>query len=135
MNADAARFDNPKFARDRACGNEREEVSQTATQESQRARPGEIENDDTGASFGREPRYVAEVAIKRNERSALRNAGLEHHGVGGPAKPLLQDAHHVMAVLPQEFDTASADVLIDLDIHSAGSTGTGMIRSRDASAP
>jgi hypothetical protein len=37
--------------------------------------------------------------------------------------------------LPQEVDAASADVLIDFDFHTAGSTGSGIIRSRDASAP
>jgi hypothetical protein len=40
-----------------------------------------------------------------------------------------------VALLPQEIDAASADVFIDLEFHSAGSTGTGMMHSRAASAP
>jgi hypothetical protein len=43
--------------------------------------------------------------------------------------------HHVKAVLLEKLNAAAADILIDLELHSAGSTGTGMIRSRAASAP
>jgi hypothetical protein len=36
---------------------------------------------------------------------------------------------------PQEFGDAVAEVFVELNPHTAGSTGTGMIRSRAASAP
>jgi hypothetical protein len=35
----------------------------------------------------------------------------------------------------QQLDTAAAEVLVELEFHAARSWGTGMMRSRAASAP
>jgi hypothetical protein len=51
------------------------------------------------------------------------------------AKSLLPNRRYVMSVVTQKTYAADADVLINFNFHSAGSTGTGMTRSRAASAP
>src|SRR3972149_8161456 len=135
MNPPAAGLDDPKLAGNWPARREREEAAQAGLQARQRSRPAEVEHDNAGTPLGRKARDLAEVAIQCDQGSAFRNASLEDDSVRCAAKPLLPHVRHVMAALPQEFDAAAAAVLIDLDLHSAGSSGTGMIRSRAASAP
>ena len=108
---------------------------QAIVKQPQRCRSAQLENDDPCGLPRWETRDVPEVAIKRNQGAALGDTDLKDAMVGTAAKSLLANGRYVMAAVTQEIDAADANVLIGLDFHSAGSTGTGMTRSRAASAP
>src|SRR5438132_6745894 len=61
---------------------------------------------------------MAEIAIHRDQRANLGRAGLENAFVWSAGKPLLADGHDVMAGCPQQFNSAMADVLVDLEPHT-----------------
>jgi len=135
MNPHTTGLNDPKLTADRTDRGEREEIAQAIVKVAQRSRPAQLQNHDARALFGREAWNLTEVAIECDQRAGFRNASLKHNLVRCAGKPLLANGHHVLTGLPQEVDAASADVLIDLDFHTADSTGSGIIRSRDASAP
>lgn len=78
---------------------------------------------------------MSEVPIESDQCSIFREADIENPIVSRTAELLLVDGRDVMPALAEEGYPAPADVLIDFNLHSAGSTGTGMMRSRAASAP
>jgi hypothetical protein len=45
------------------------------------------------------------------------------------------EGRDIVGGLPEKFDAAPANVLVDLQPHTAGSAGTGITHSREASAP
>jgi hypothetical protein len=55
--------------------------------------------------------------------------------VCGAGQALLANGCYVVARPLEKFDTALADVFVDLEPHTVGSIGTGINRSRAASAP
>ena len=80
-------------------------------------------------------RKLAEVTIQGDQRASLALAGGEYHFVGGATQPFFNNGCDVMASLAEKRHRAAAEVLVGLEPHSAGSTGSGMILSREASAP
>ena len=76
---------------------------------------------------------MAEITVEGNQRTALGGANVEEFVVGATLKFLLADSRYVVPVFAQETDAGGADVFIDFDPHD--STGTGITRSRAASAP
>ncbi len=78
---------------------------------------------------------MPEVTIKCDQCALFGYAGLEDRIIRGAAKVLLVDCCDIMPVIAQKTGTAVADIFIKFKPHSAGSTGTGMTRSRAASAP
>lgn len=131
----AAGLDDPKLAGDRPALRESEEVAQSVEEARPRRWAPEVEHDDAGAAFGRKSWDLPEIAIQGDEGAPFGHADVEHDAVGFATKALVVHADRIMAALAQKLDTASADILIDLELHPADSTGTGMIRSRAASAP
>ncbi len=55
--------------------------------------------------------------------------------IRGAAKALFSNGRYIVTAPAKKIDATDTDILIDLDLHSAGSTGTGMMRSLAASAP
>src|SRR6202035_201932 len=131
MNPDTTRLNDPKLAANRTDRGEREDIAQASVKAAQRSRPAQFQKDDACGPFGREARNLTEVAIQCDQRAGFRYASLKHDLVRCASKPLLATGRHVLPGLPQEVDAASADVLIDLDLHTADATGSGIIRSRD----
>ncbi len=78
---------------------------------------------------------MTEVAIQSNERPPLVDTHVKNFVIGGAAEPLVADSHYVVTVIAQQSYCARANILINFDFHTAGSGGTGIIRSRVASAP
>jgi len=76
---------------------------------------------------------MAEVAIEGNQGTALDDANVEKVVVGTARESLFTDSRYIVSALAQEGDARGADVFINFDPHD--STGTGMTRSRVASAP
>ena len=56
-------------------------------------------------------------------------------GLGAAAQLLAFDAGHVVARGTEELLCASAEVLVELELHCPEATATGTYRSRDISAP
>ena len=134
MHTHTARLDDPKLAFDRTCAREGQKLPQAALEKSCRRRRAEFENHDSGSSLRRETRHLTEIAIERDQCAPLGRANFKSL-ISRAGEPLLGGSHDIMTSLSQKTHPASADVLIDLDFQGAGSTGTGMTRSRDASAP
>src|SRR5262245_49999855 len=104
-------------------------------EQTERRRPSEFQNDDACGLLGWKAHDLSEITIHRNKRAAFSDTGLKNTLVSRTGQSLLSYGHDIMAALFQHGDAAAADVLVDLDPHSAGSTGTGITRSRAASAP
>lgn len=76
---------------------------------------------------------MPEVTIKRNQRASFGNANFKEAIIRAAAKSLLVDGRHVVSAFAQKINADGSNVFINLDPHD--STGTGMTRSRAASAP
>jgi len=73
--------------------------------------------------------------IQRDERAFFRCACLKQRFILCATQSLISDCRHVVAGRPQKLNTSLADVFIKLELHATFSVGTGMMRSRAASAP
>ncbi len=76
---------------------------------------------------------MSEVSIKRDQRANFCNANLKEAVICAATKPLVVDCSYVVPAFTQETNADCSNVLINLDPHD--STGTGITRSRAASAP
>jgi hypothetical protein len=135
MHSHARGLDNPKFANDDASRSEGKETLEAVEEATDRGPAAKFQNNNTRCLLGRKTQNLAKVAIQRDQRAAFRDASPKYDLVCGTGKPLFADGHRVVASLPQKIDAADADILVDLDPHIPGSTGSGIIRSREASAP
>jgi hypothetical protein len=135
MHSHPTRFDNPKLAGSRTGRSEGKEISQATLKKAERSRTAQFKDDHTCGPFGWKPRNLREVAVQRDEGASLSNTGLKYDFICGTRETLLANSHGVVTRSSQEIDSSGADVLVCLKPHSAGSTGSGIIRSRDASAP
>ena len=70
-----------------------------------------------------------------NQDSPLGRAGGEQRRVLCATERLLSHGHDIMDVRAQQFESARADILIELYLQIAGSGGVRTKRSREASAP
>jgi hypothetical protein len=98
------------------------------------ARP-QLEHDDAGASFRREPRHLSEIMVERDENASFARACLEQSFVLGAAEALVAHGHHVVARRFEQLPSAASNVFVELELHARPVIGTGMMRSRAASAP
>lgn len=78
---------------------------------------------------------MTEIPVERDQCSRLRNARFKEAFVGATAELLIVNGADVVSKATQKIGARPADIFIKLNSHSAGSTGTGIIRSRAASAP
>ena len=76
---------------------------------------------------------MSEVSIKRDQRASFGNANLKEAVICAATKSLVVNGSYVMPAFTQKTNADSSNVLINLDPHD--STGTGITRSRAASAP
>src|SRR3974390_1150833 len=135
MNANASRFDYAQCTCDGLPLQDREEVLQSLDDPSKdRSRAG-VQHDYSGSPPGRKSGDPAEIPIERNQRSALSRTNLEQFLVVDAVKVLIPHSHHVMAGRFEELQATTPNVFIKLDLHATESTGTGIVRSRAASAP
>jgi hypothetical protein len=95
----------------------------------------EVQNDDARGLFGRKAPNVSEIAIHSHQDTGFVGTSPIDALINRSRQPLLTNSHNVMATLLQDGHAAAADILVGFDFHAAGSTGTGMMRSRAASAP
>ena len=98
-------------------------------------RPVEIQNHDARRVLRRETEYLTEVPVERNENTLLSTAGLIQILIPNPAHALICNRRYVVTSDRQCLAPKLAEILVELEFHSAGVTGTGMMRSRAASAP
>lgn len=134
MNADAAGLDDPKRPPDILLLGDRQKILQTI-QQALWARPRpEVQNDSASTPIWREAKHLAEIAVEGYENATLRGTNLEDFLIGRARKPLIANRGNIVSPLGQEFAAARADVLVELDLHAAGFTLTGTIRSRAISA-
>lgn len=83
----------------------------------------------------RDTEHVAEVVIEADEGPILPHGGLEYRLVRAAAKPLQVHGRGIVPRPSQEIRLTFPEVLVELELHAPVSVGTGMIRSRDTSAP
>jgi len=76
---------------------------------------------------------MSEVTIKRNQRASFGNANFKEAIICAATKSLVVDGSYVVPTFAQKTNADCSNVLINLDPHD--STGTGITRSRAASAP
>jgi len=134
MNADAARFDDPKRTPNVLLLGNCQNLLQTV-QQSARACPGtKVQDNHASALIWRETQHLAEIAVKGYENTAFRRANLEDSLIGRTRKPLIANRRDIVSPLRQQLAATRANVLVELDLHAAGFTLTGTIRSRAISA-
>ena len=88
-----------------------------------------------GSGSRRITKNLAEIAIQCNERSTFPRAYLEQCLVSGPSQPLASDCCHIVAGGTDKVGGTLAEIFVGLEFHAAVSEGTGMTRTRAASAP
>ncbi len=96
---------------------------------------GNLENDYPGGPRGREAQHMTEVVVERYERPCLRGAHHEELFVRRTDQPFVPGSSDVMSFSAKELRAALAEVLVEFESQATSAVGTGMIRSRVASAP
>ena len=76
---------------------------------------------------------MPEVTIKCDQRATFGDANFEETIVRAATKSLVVNGRYVVSAFAQKTNADYSNVLINLDPHD--STGTGITRSRAASAP
>lgn len=135
MHSHVTRLNDPKFASNRAARGERKEISQATAKKVQRGGAAEFQDDDASGPFGWEPRNLCEITIQGNESASLSEADLKDDFIRGAGKAFLTNRHGIVTSSSQQINSSSSDILVYLDPHSEGSSGSGITRSREASAP
>ena len=126
---------NPKLPINWPGSRERKKLSQPSLKQCSGRGCPQFQNNNSCTRPGWEARYLPEVAVQRHQHAAFRRARLKQSFVGGAGQALLPNGHRVVTGLPQDDRAASADIFIDFYLQAAGSTETGITRSRAASAP
>ncbi len=83
----------------------------------------------------RELEHVGEIEVERDQGPSLRAADLQQVLVCGGAQPLVQNRRNLVTCFPEEFDGASTEILVQLEIHAGRSSGISTKRFRLISAP
>jgi len=135
VNADAAGLDYPESPGQRLAAERPQQGTDQRFQHRQRRVCRQAQNHDTGTSARWKSRHVSEVHIESDEATTVMLANLEQPLVGAAAQLLAFDAGHVVARGTEELLCASAEVLVELELHCPEATATGTYRSRDISAP
>ena len=78
---------------------------------------------------------MPEVVVERYERQCFRRAHREELLVRGADQPFVPDRSDIMSCNAEQLGAALPDVLVEFDSQATWAVGTGMIRSRAASAP
>jgi hypothetical protein len=97
MNPHASRFDDPQCTRDRLILEDSQETLQSADDPLMCGSWPHVQHDYSGAPLRGKSSNLAEIAIKRNERSPLGSAYLEQFFVGDTMKTLIPHGHHIVA--------------------------------------
>jgi hypothetical protein len=88
-----------------------------------------------GAAGGWVAKHLPKIAIQRDERSVFGRAHFELCLVRCPSQPLAANRNGVMAGSTDQVGRVPTQVFVELKPHAGFSAGTGMMRSRAASAP
>jgi hypothetical protein len=131
----ASWFNDPQRTRDRLVLKDGQEILQSVDDSSKGCSRPDVQHDYSSTPLRRKTGNLAEIAIECDERSPLSRAYLEQFLVGDTVKTLVLHGHHIMAACLQELQATVSDVLVKLELHATRSVGTGMMRSRAASAP
>jgi hypothetical protein len=135
MDSYPPRLDDPQFAPNWPPFEYMEEAPQAIQQGIGRCPRSELENDDPGRLVRGEPQHLAEVVVEGDQHPSLIAADGEQRLVGRTAHAFVVDRRDVVPGGAQQLGTTAAEVLVELEFHAARSCGTGMMRSRAASAP
>ena len=95
----------------------------------------QLKNDDSRAVLRGKPQDLGKIVIQRDESSTFRAGDCEDRLIVCPRQAFITSGDRIMAGAAEEFDTASADVFVKLELHATSSAAIGITRSRAASAP
>jgi len=114
---------------------EREEFSH-AVEKAGMGGPGpEFEDHYAGTCRRRVPKHLAKIPVQGNQRSPLALADFEDPLVRGPSQPLLDCRNDIVAGSADQIAGGATEIFVELELHATFSVGTGITRSRAASAP
>jgi hypothetical protein len=130
-----AGFDDPQCAFRRPCIEYAEEFSYAIEEGGMGGPRTDFEHQYAGAGRWRITKHLAKIAIQCYKRSVFAPAHFTECLVGRPAQPLTDDCEGIVAGGADQISRAPAEILVELKFHAAFSVGTGMTRSRAASAP
>lgn len=124
IDADAAGFDNPKFAFDgfvfERAGQRLNETEQIRVRGLRR----EAKDGDAGIAAGKEDERIGKIEVERDEAAAFRAAMRNQIRVAAFLHPLLRDGRDIMTRGAQDVLATLAEVFVELEFHAAGSSGT-----------
>src|SRR3954468_18192588 len=135
MDTHASWFNDPQRTRDRLVLKDGQEILQSVGDSANGCSRPDVQHDYSSTPLRGKTGNLAEVAIEGDERSPLSRTYLERFLVGDTVKTLFPHGHRIMAACLQQLQATASDVLVELELHATRSVGTGMMRSRAASAP
>jgi hypothetical protein len=95
----------------------------------------DLEYHYAGTDSRRKAQHLAKIAIQRDEGSAFTRAHFKQCLVRRPSQALADHCNDIVAGSADQIGRAPAEILVKLESYAAFSVGTGMTRSRLASAP
>lgn len=78
---------------------------------------------------------MGKVEIQRDEHTVLGDHGRENVFVACSCQALFANGNRVVTGPAKKLDPVAANILVELELHPLVPIGTGMMRSRAASAP
>jgi hypothetical protein len=124
INANSRRFDDPKFAFDPfAFQGGCEGFHETVNVGVRRLR-GQTQDGNACVTTGKENERIGEIEIKSDETPPFRSTVFDQLGVNGLLHALPGHRGDVVAGGAQYFLPVQTEILIELEFHAAGSSGT-----------
>src|SRR3972149_7273547 len=86
-------------------------------------------------SFRRKTKNMTKIVIQSNQCTSFFHNRIENNIIRLSSESFFTNSFYIMPGSSEQFQPSFTDVLIQLEFHADVSVGTGMIRSRAASAP
>lgn len=112
-----------------------EEVMQTIKYGARSYARPRLQDDNSRPLLRRKPQDMTKIVIEGYECPPFGEAYREQIIVCGTSETLITNRLNVVSGTPQQFKAALAEILVQLEFHTASTRGIGMMRSRVISAP
>jgi len=123
VDADPAKFDDPKFPFDRLLLQGRYKCPYERVKVRVRGARREPEDGNPGIVTRHENKRVGEIEVEGDKAATFLAAAFDQVAVLRAGQRLLENRADIMSRRSEDFRAAVAEVLIELELHAAGSSG------------
>lgn len=124
VDADTATFDNPKFAGKFFCFERIRQSLNECGQINGRRLRWQAKHGDSRVTARQKDQRISETQVERDKAARFSSAELDQFGIDDALKTLLRYGRNIVPGSRKNFLATPAEVLVELQLQTAGSSGT-----------